>query len=264
MLTDELARDAERRLLARVDATAAAPPDGFPHAADPATGRWGAKPGGAWTDGFWVGLLWLAHAATGAPRYRAWGLEWAERLRRPRAAGEPRHRVPLPVRRGAGLADRAGARPPRAGAGGRRPTRRHVASPRASDPGRLPRRGLLGRRRRHDRLPDEPPGPLVGGGRDGRRPLPGGGRGPRGAHGGLARAAAMAPATSPCTSIPGPASPTRSTPTRGTRRTGAGRAGSAGARTASSRPTGRRAGGTSSTSPDGPSSTTSAGPRRTP
>jgi unsaturated chondroitin disaccharide hydrolase len=81
VLTDALAQDAEARLLARIDATAAAPPDGFPHAADPDTGRWAAKPGGAWTDGFWVGLLWLAHAATGAPRYRAWGLEWAERLR---------------------------------------------------------------------------------------------------------------------------------------------------------------------------------------
>jgi len=80
-VTDELTREAQARLLARVDATAAASPDGFPHAADPATGRWAAKPGGAWTDGFWVGLLWLAHAATGAPRYRRWGLEWAERLR---------------------------------------------------------------------------------------------------------------------------------------------------------------------------------------
>ena len=78
---DELARDAETRLLARVDATAAAPPEGFPHAADPVSGRWRAKPGGAWTDGFWVGLLWLSHVATGAPRYRDWGLRWAERLR---------------------------------------------------------------------------------------------------------------------------------------------------------------------------------------
>jgi unsaturated chondroitin disaccharide hydrolase len=81
VLTDALARDAEARLVARVDATAEAPPDGFPHAADPSTGRWAAKPGGAWTDGFWVGLLWLAHAATGAPRHRTRGLEWAERLR---------------------------------------------------------------------------------------------------------------------------------------------------------------------------------------
>jgi len=38
-LTDELARDAELRLVARVDATLAAPPDGFPHVADPASGR---------------------------------------------------------------------------------------------------------------------------------------------------------------------------------------------------------------------------------
>jgi unsaturated chondroitin disaccharide hydrolase len=81
VLDDARARDAERRLLARVDATAAAPPDGFPHAADPVTGRWEAKPGGAWTDGFWVGLLWLAHGATGEARYRTRGLEWAERLR---------------------------------------------------------------------------------------------------------------------------------------------------------------------------------------
>jgi unsaturated chondroitin disaccharide hydrolase len=79
-LTDELARDAELRLVARVDATLAAPPDGFPHVADPASGRWRTKPCVAWADGFWVGLLWLAHAATGASEYRRAGLEWAERL----------------------------------------------------------------------------------------------------------------------------------------------------------------------------------------
>lgn len=81
MLTDGRVRDAEARLLARIEATAQAPPDGFPHAADPATGRWAAKPGGAWTDGFWVGLLWLAFRATGDARYQRWGLDWAERLR---------------------------------------------------------------------------------------------------------------------------------------------------------------------------------------
>src|SRR5262245_54745759 len=79
-LTEEVAQDAEARLLARIDATATTPPEGFPHAADPVNGRWRATPGGAWTDGFWVGLLWLACQATGAPRYRRWGLEWAERL----------------------------------------------------------------------------------------------------------------------------------------------------------------------------------------
>lgn len=53
----------------------------FPHAADGATGRWEAKPGGAWTDGFWVGLCWLAYILTKADRYRAWGVEWAAHLR---------------------------------------------------------------------------------------------------------------------------------------------------------------------------------------
>jgi unsaturated chondroitin disaccharide hydrolase len=80
-LTDEVARDAEMRLVARIEATAAAPPDGFPHAADPASGQWQPKPGGAWTDGFWVGLLWLAHAATGTVSSRRAALQWAERLR---------------------------------------------------------------------------------------------------------------------------------------------------------------------------------------
>lgn len=81
MLTAALVADAQHRLLARIDGTAADPPSGFPHAADGETGRWEAKPGGAWTDGFWLGLLWLAHRLTGEPRYRAWGLEWAGRLR---------------------------------------------------------------------------------------------------------------------------------------------------------------------------------------
>src|SRR4029453_1822209 len=53
-LTDKVAHDAEMRLVARIEATAAAPPDGFPHAADPASGQWQGEAGGAWTDGFWV------------------------------------------------------------------------------------------------------------------------------------------------------------------------------------------------------------------
>ncbi len=73
--------DAQARLLARIDATAPAVRPAFPHAADGQTGRWTWKPGGAWTDGFWVGLCWLAYRLTGAPRYRDWGLEWAARLR---------------------------------------------------------------------------------------------------------------------------------------------------------------------------------------
>jgi len=82
VLTDALIADARRRILGRIDATAAeVGARGFPHAADGQTGRWEVKPDGSWTGGFWVGLCWLAHRLTGEDRYRAWGLEWAARLR---------------------------------------------------------------------------------------------------------------------------------------------------------------------------------------
>ncbi len=81
MPTDDLIAEAQRRLLARIDATAAEVGAAFPHAADGRTGRWEVKPEGSWTGGFWVGLCWLAHRLTGEPRYRAWGLDWAHRLR---------------------------------------------------------------------------------------------------------------------------------------------------------------------------------------
>lgn len=81
MLTDDLVQDAQARLLSRIERTAASFGPAFPHAADGETGQWEAKPEGAWTDGFWVGLLWLAYRLTGEARYRTWGLEWAARLR---------------------------------------------------------------------------------------------------------------------------------------------------------------------------------------
>jgi len=83
MLSDALVADAQRRILGRIDATAAeVGARGFPHAADGATGRWEVKPDGSWTGGFWVGLCWLAYRLTGGEaRYRAWGLEWTDRLR---------------------------------------------------------------------------------------------------------------------------------------------------------------------------------------
>ncbi len=80
-LPSTLVASAQARLLERIDATADRMRPAFPHAADGITGRWIAKPGGAWTDGFWVGLNWLAYRLTGADRYRAWALEWAARLR---------------------------------------------------------------------------------------------------------------------------------------------------------------------------------------
>ncbi len=81
MLTGDLVADAQARLLGRLAETAGEVGRGFPHAADGRTGRWEVRPDGSWTGGFWVGACWLAHALTGEPRYRAWGLEWAERLR---------------------------------------------------------------------------------------------------------------------------------------------------------------------------------------
>jgi unsaturated chondroitin disaccharide hydrolase len=81
MLTGERVAEAQRRILARIDATAGEVGGGFPHAADGRTGRWAVKPEGSWTGGFWVGSCWLAYALTGEPRYRTWGLAWARRLR---------------------------------------------------------------------------------------------------------------------------------------------------------------------------------------
>lgn len=81
MLTTTLVAEARSRLIARIDRTAAEVETGFPHAADGRTGRWEIKPWGSWTGGFWAGLCWLAYRLTKEPRYRQWGLEWAERLR---------------------------------------------------------------------------------------------------------------------------------------------------------------------------------------
>ena len=73
--------DAIDRMLARVQDTAARVTDGFPHWADPDTGRWTTTPDGDWTGGYWIGMLWLAAAATGEARYRQWAAPLAERFR---------------------------------------------------------------------------------------------------------------------------------------------------------------------------------------
>lgn len=69
------------RMLARVRDTQARVTAGFPHWADPDTGRWTTTPDGDWTGGYWVGMLWLAAATTGDARYRTWAAPLAERLR---------------------------------------------------------------------------------------------------------------------------------------------------------------------------------------
>ncbi|MGH3449603.1 MAG: glucuronyl hydrolase [Haloechinothrix sp.] len=67
-------------LLERIDGTATEDSEGFPHFADPATGRWTRSTAGDWTGGFWVGQLWLAAAATHRPRYADLARRWAQRL----------------------------------------------------------------------------------------------------------------------------------------------------------------------------------------
>ncbi|MFZ1120320.1 MAG: hypothetical protein WAN81_08810 [Candidatus Binataceae bacterium] len=73
------------RMLTRVRDTAGRVGDGFPHWADPESGRWTVTADGDWTGGFWVAMLWLACHGTGDERYRRWARQWAARMR-PRIA----------------------------------------------------------------------------------------------------------------------------------------------------------------------------------
>ncbi|MEV6953148.1 sugar ABC transporter permease [Streptomyces sp. NPDC051183] len=58
-------------LLDRVAVTRAEVGDRFPLYADPGTGHWVTTGRGAWTGGFWAGLLWLRSRHTGDPADRA-------------------------------------------------------------------------------------------------------------------------------------------------------------------------------------------------
>jgi unsaturated chondroitin disaccharide hydrolase len=68
-------------MLVRIQDTAVRVKDRFPHWADPETGQWETTSDGDWTGGYWVGMLWLAAAATGDRRYVSWAAPLAERLR---------------------------------------------------------------------------------------------------------------------------------------------------------------------------------------
>jgi unsaturated chondroitin disaccharide hydrolase len=79
MSTDSWSQAIER-MLARVQGTVAQVKEGFPHWADPETGRWTTTSDGDWTGGYWIGMLWLAAVTTGDARYRTWAAPLAERL----------------------------------------------------------------------------------------------------------------------------------------------------------------------------------------
>ncbi|MBI4240922.1 MAG: glycoside hydrolase family 88 protein [Candidatus Rokubacteria bacterium] len=73
--------DALSRMRARVVKIAEGVREGFPHFADPETGRWTCSPTGDWTGGFWNGMLWLSAAGARERRYLQWAEQWTERLR---------------------------------------------------------------------------------------------------------------------------------------------------------------------------------------
>ncbi|MEI5098006.1 sugar ABC transporter permease [Streptomyces sp. PmtG] len=74
------AAPALRAVLDRAAATGADAGPRFPLYADPATGAWTTTRRGAWTGGFWTGLLWLRAHTTGSPRDRATAVECTARL----------------------------------------------------------------------------------------------------------------------------------------------------------------------------------------
>lgn len=84
-MESEACNEAIDRMLTRMRDTAGRVGDGFPHWADPQSGRWTVTADGDWTGGFWVAMLWLACHGTGEQQYRRWAQRWAERLR-PRIA----------------------------------------------------------------------------------------------------------------------------------------------------------------------------------
>lgn len=86
-MNDLLWTDAIMRMRTRVDRTADSVRDGFPHFADPKTGRWTLTQNGDWTGGYWNAILWLTARATGDERYGRMAANWTERLR-PRVESE--------------------------------------------------------------------------------------------------------------------------------------------------------------------------------
>lgn len=72
--------DAIKRICQRIDSTLVQECEGFPHYGTPSDGSWIRTPGGDWTGGFWVGLLWLAAYQTKQEKYRESARQWAAKL----------------------------------------------------------------------------------------------------------------------------------------------------------------------------------------
>lgn len=65
-------------ILGKINRTARGMKRMFPHITK--RGRWRTTADGGWTGGYWVGLLWLAYAATKHEKYRKWAHKWASLL----------------------------------------------------------------------------------------------------------------------------------------------------------------------------------------
>lgn len=77
----DLWEDGIERMLARVRDTAQRVTTGFPHWADPESGRWTVTADGDWTGGYWVAMLCLAYRDTGDESFRRRAAELAGQLR---------------------------------------------------------------------------------------------------------------------------------------------------------------------------------------
>ena len=74
--------DAIDKMLIRIESTAKTiKEDEFPIYADVNSGKWYTSSDGYWSDGFWVGLLWLAYYRTGEEKFLKWAENWLDKLR---------------------------------------------------------------------------------------------------------------------------------------------------------------------------------------
>jgi len=69
-------------MLIRIESTAKTiKEDEFPIYGDVNSGKWYTSSDGYWSDGFWVGLLWLAYYRTGEEKFLKWAENWLDKLR---------------------------------------------------------------------------------------------------------------------------------------------------------------------------------------